>query len=533
MWPVGIGDDLPEHLWADDSFTIEEDSSTGGLISLAFVMSAVKRRKQVWCALAVLGLVIGAGLYVSKPTLNQASTTILLNDGPNSQDPSAEILTDAALAQSTAVGAAVIHKLGLPGSVSTFLGSYAVSTDGDSVLGVTTSAPTSAEAVQEASAIAEEFLALRVSYAQLQQKQTESALNQQLAHAKQNYASITDKVNEVSSQPSTSGQQKQLADLQHQQQTAGSALSEIEQNVTSSIVSGRVATQLEIDESRVIDTAEPLKHSRTKTLALYVGGGLFGGLVVGLAVVAIGAMASGRLRRRDDVAYALGSPVKLSVGPLRAGRLPGLSGRGSKRRERDMNRVVDYLRKSMPVMSNGFTSLAVVAVDDAETAAQPVVALALNCAKQGRRVFLVDLSRGRHTTNVFKLSQPGVHKVSHNGVHLMVSIPSDDDVAPVGPIRRSGPIGLSSQQADGPLADAAAGADVVLILVTPDPAIGGEHLRTWASVAVAMVTAGASTSEKIGAVGDMVRAAGLRLDSAVLIDADESDESLGLGDRDY
>ena len=532
MWPVGIGDDLPEHLWASDSFTTDEDGSTGGLVSLAFLTTALKRRKQVWCALAVLGLVIGAGLYVDKPALYQASTTILLNDGPDA-DPSSAITTDAALAQSTAVGSAVVSKLGLPGSVSNFLGSYVVSSVGDQVLVITASAPTSTEAVREASAIAGEFLTLRAVYARAQQAQTETALNQQLAQAKQSDSSISEQVNTVSSQPSSPGQQKQLHNLQKEQQAANAALSQTAQNVAGSLLSTRVATQVEIDQSRVINTAEPLKHSRLKTLALYVGGGFFGGLILGLAVVAIGALASNRLRRRDDVAYALGSPVKLSVGPLRTGRLRSLRGKDSKRRERDMNRVVVYLRKTLPVMSNGFTSLAVVAVDDTQTAAQSVVELALSYAKQGRRVLLADLSRGRHAANIFKLPNPGVHKVSHEGAHLMVAIPSDDDVAPIGPIRRGASGGLSSQVADGPLTDAGVSADVVLTLATPDPAVGGEHLGTWASVAVAMVTAGASTSEKIHATGDLVRVAGVRLDSAVLIDADESDDSLGLGNEDY
>ena len=38
------------------------------------------------------------------------------------------------------------------------------------------------------------------------------------------------------------------------------------------------------------------------------------GLVLGMGIVVIQALVSDRLRRRDDIAQALGAPVKLSVG---------------------------------------------------------------------------------------------------------------------------------------------------------------------------------------------------------------------------
>src|SRR5262249_16931488 len=61
-----------------------------------------------------------------------------------------------------------------------------------------------------------------------------------------------------------------------------------------------------------------------------------------------------------------------------------------------------------------------------------------------------------------------------------------------------------------------------------DPSVGGEHLLTWAANAVAMVTAGRSTWTKIHAVGEMARLAGTRLVSAVVVGADQTDDSLGV-----
>jgi hypothetical protein len=58
--------------------------------------------------------------------------------------------------------------------------------------------------------------------------------------------------------------------------------------------------------------------------------------------------------------------------------------------------------------------------------------------------------------------------------------------------------------------------------------VGAEHLATWATDAVAVVTAGRSSWEKIRGVAELIRLSGTRLASAVLVGADKSDESVGI-----
>ena len=85
-------------------------------------------------------------------------------------------------------------------------------------------------------------------------------------------------------------------------------------------------------------------------------------------------------------------------------------------------------------------------------------------------------------------------------------------------------------RANAALAAACSPADLLLTLATLDPAFGGDYLGTWATDAVAVVTAGESTVEKVYSVREMLRLAGTRLDSAVLLGADRTDESLGAVD---
>jgi hypothetical protein len=59
------------------------------------------------------------------------------------------------------------------------------------------------------------------------------------------------------------------------------------------------------------------------------------------------------------------------------------------------------------------------------------------------------------------------------------------------------------------------------------PADGGSHLATWATTAVAVMTAGESSAIYIRSIGEMVQTGGVRLHSGILLAADKNDESLG------
>ena len=61
----------------------ERDSSAGsapGLVSVGFLRSALRRHVRLWCALALVGLIIGCGYSISKPPKYTASTTVVLVD---------------------------------------------------------------------------------------------------------------------------------------------------------------------------------------------------------------------------------------------------------------------------------------------------------------------------------------------------------------------------------------------------------------------------------------------------------------------
>lgn len=513
---------LSDRLWAFDELSVIKGGPaidiTAGLVSLRFIRSALRRRRWVWCLTTALGLLVGMGLFVKFPPAYHASTTVLLVDSPN-QDPAQEVLTDVALAESTTVAGKVVKQLGLSQSVPSLMAAYTVTPVTDQVIIINMGASSADEAVRRAAAVARQFLIYRAQYTRTQLQQAEAQLTGQVTKAQQTLASIK-------SQISRTSDQTKLASLRDHEKAATDALAQIQQYVTGNLATLRSAAANMNTGSQVLDTPVAQKPSKLKGGPLYVVGGVLIGGALGMGIVVIGAIMSDKLRRRDDIAYTFGAPVRLSVGPLRTGRGTGVRGAG-KTRERDMRRVVDYLRDAIPGSSRGPAGLALVPVDDVPTAAEILVGLVTDAVDRGAKVMLADLSEGRMAARRLGIEEPGIHTSDSEGRRFLLVVPDANDVAPVGPLR-SKASATGYAQAGERLIAAANSVDLVLTLATLDPAFGSDHLPTWATDAVGIVTSGVNPAAKINAAGELVRLAGTRLDSVVLLDADSSDESLGV-----
>jgi capsular polysaccharide biosynthesis protein len=520
-WSNGIGDDLSERLWSFDDLTSLENRPTaslpGGLISLSFITAALKRRAWLWCLTAVLGLVIGSGLYFKYPPAYHASASVLLAQNPN-EDASTQIENDQTTAESEAVAALVVTQLGLPQSVSSFQAASTVTIVTNNVLLFNVGAPSASDAMTRVTALVTEFLKYRAQYDVGVQQQEVSELNQQFSQAQTSLDSLNAQISQLGAKPTSPSVQAELAKLETQRTTQG----EIEQYVTGTKAALQTTTSAMVHDSKMLGAPTLIPRSHIKGAALYVAGGLLGGLAVGVIIIIIGALMSDRLRRRDDVAEALGAPVRVSVGPLRRRRLPGRPGRAAKR-ERDMKRVAAHLRRTVPGRSRGPVGLAVVAVDNAKEVAPAVMSLAVSCANDGRQVVVSDLAGGA-LAGLLGAKGPGVHPVTVGGQRMTAVIPDRDDLMPTGPLQTLAPHAPASEA----LIAACASADLLVTLADLDPGTGGDHLATWATEAVAVVTAGRSSADRIHAAGEMIRLSGTRLDSVVLIGAEKSDESLGM-----
>jgi capsular polysaccharide biosynthesis protein len=522
-WLDGLGDHhLSGGLWNHEDLAVTGDPPAadlaGGLTSGGYIWAALKRRAWLWLVTALIGLVIGSGLYVKFPPAYHAYTEVLLIDNPT-QDPAVEVQTDQSLAQSLPVAATALQQLGLRQSAASLEAATTVTPLTDQVLDINVGAPSSSLAVREAAALAAAFLQYRADYTEVQQQLLVANLNQQFSAAQQSLQSINAEISKLPPAAGSSALTVKYDNLTDQRDTQA----QIEVYATDTKETTRTDTNEMVKGSKVLDAATAIPRSHLKNTALYILGGLLGGLAAGMGIVIIAALVSDRLRRRDDVADALGAPVRLSVGPLRSSPWRPAFGRGRAARDRDMKRVVAYLRNAVPRSSQGPACLAVVAVDNAPIVAQAIVSLATSCAREGKRLVVADLAGGVLARRL-RVKAPGVHTVGMDAEHLIAAVPSPDDFAPAGPLHPS------PERAESPAALLAAygSADLLVSLATLDPSFSADYLGTWATNAVAVVTAGLSSETRIRGVGEMVRLSGARLDSVVLLGADKGDESLGL-----
>ena len=520
MVPGSASADVPERTWAYDDVIAAEGpcaaDPAAGLPSLRFISAALRRRASLWCATAAAGLLLGLGIYLVLPPASEASTSIMLTHITD-EKPSDAIQNDATLLESRTVAERAMRKLGLPQSVDSFLAAETVTNVTEKVLVLTVSAPSSAEAARRANALATEFLQFRAAQLQAEQQLVLAALSQQINQDEQQVESIASQITSVSAQAKSPARRAKLKYLQAWRRQANDTLTTSQQ----AIPNYQVATTSAVEGSGVLDAAVPPPRSgRLKLAMIYAAMGLIPGLALGLGVVIVGALVSDRLRQRDEVAHALGAPVDLSVGNVQVGRKLAAA------RGPDMQRIVAHLRETVPERSQGAGALAVVAVDNAQVAALALASLAVSCAQQGRQVVVADLCSGAPAARLLEAREPGVRAVSMNGAQLVVAVPDHDDVLPTGPLRRASPSAQPAAASEA-LAAAYASADLLLTLVTLDPSLGADHLPTWATDAVVLVTAGRSSPTRIHAVGEMIRLAGTSLVSAVLVGADKTDETLG------
>lgn len=522
--PRGRGTGPAEPQWHFEDLPDGTEPATDAptrLVSLGEIGAAINRSKRLWCITAVVGLLLGGALFIATKPSYQVTVSVLITNDP-SQDPVSQQSTNQLLAEAPTLGAMMVKQLGLNETPAAFIKTYTVTVTSNEVLTIALSASSAGVATSQATSLATEFLKYRAEVLENQQSAEFAAQNQQSAQEQQIVSSLEKQVSKVQSGTAPSGQGTSLANLQAQQTKATDALAALQQAVASNQATTRIVTTSMISGSGILSTSLPvLVHSQKKTLLEYVGGGLLAGLVLGMTYVAIRAIVTDRPRRRADIAEALGAPVRITVVAAGGGRR--LRGRGRAGHRADKTRrVVGYLRSALHSNTKATAALAVVAVDNATAAASMVADLAGACAHEGKRVVVADLSGGS-LAGQLGVSTLGIHTVTINQERVLLTVPEPDDLAPIGPVSRKIPAAAGIEG----LAAAFSKADILITLVTLDPAVGADHLSTWTNEAVAVVTAGASTTVKLHATGEMIRCAGIHLTSAILLGADRKDESLG------
>jgi hypothetical protein len=413
---------------------------------------------------------------------------------------------DVALLQTRAVADRAVSILHLNMNADRVLSRYKGTAVSPSIMSIKLSGSSAADAVAQSNALAAAFFQIRSSVLNQQTQVLVSGLQTQINSVKAQIQQLTTQINALPATP-TDSQATQKTNLVNERNSTNTQLLQLQAQVQQDQLSEASITQ----GSRVLDPAVTNPVSKKKVVAKDALSGLVAGLGLGFAIVVIGALVSDRLRRRAEVAAALGAPVELSVGHLPRPRW--LSGIRLRRHVRRPSAALQMVERRLRTQLEAAPSarLAVIEIEAGKPAALATTVLAVSLASEGKRVMLVDAAHGRPLAAMLGAT-PAAHDVEMITIsrkHLALFVVPDDPGQMV-------------------WTDSLEDADVILTLATVDPALGAEHISTWARDAVVIVRAGTASAVQIDAVGRLLHRALIAVPSAILIEADRDDYSAGI-----
>jgi hypothetical protein len=509
--------------WRIEDVDPDETSANGpqpALVNLHFLRSALQRRWRVWFSLGCAGFLMGLALTVLMPPASKGTVTLLLAHDP-ATDPATAMATDVSLLQTRDLGALVVNKLHLPVAPDVFQNTVTAVPVTSNVLVLTVAAPDDRNAIVYASVLANQYLGFRAKQIESQSNALVDGYRSRVAALQKQVGLLSKQYDALSSSGASS--QSEASIVLTQRSTIQGQITTLQQSMQdAALLSDSI-----VKASHVVDTPAAMHKSAKKRLVLNTVSGAIGGTAIGVGLVLFMALTSDKLRRREEVAMALGAPVRLSVGRLPRRAWPGILQRGPTP-TRDLQILVHGLDTAISPRKGHPPRLAIASIDNIEATQLVTAAFAADLLVRGVRVFAVDLSEaGKLESALGKAIEQGRRD-------------GDESVTPVVfrpegvPSLSRGPVGATAGTSDLPKTDprrpAWDAARVILTLAEVDPAVGVDHVKSWADQVVLVVTAGRSNAERLRTTAELLRAAGLKLSFVIMVGADRIDESLGLPD---
>ncbi|MEU6232117.1 Wzz/FepE/Etk N-terminal domain-containing protein [Kitasatospora sp. NPDC047058] len=347
--------------------TTSEAPAAAPLVDLQSLVIAVRRRRRLWCSLALLGLLLGAAVAVLRPPPPTAVAKVLVAheaDQPN--DPGTLIRTDVAVLQTTGIAGKALQSLGSPEKPEDFLKDCTAVGLTNNLLQIDVTAHSDAEAVARAKALADAFVADHVRRIQEAADAEAKALLDQRDRLRDELAKVNQAIGDGSQQSGP----KASANLE----SLFASRAELTSRITDfgqRAAEARVGLPRLVAGTQIVDAPRVVRQSLPTTAATNGVIGLVLGLVLGLAVAAVGAVVADRPVLRREIAANLGASV---VAELRGvPRRP--AGRWQRRRTRAARtRLTTTLARALG------------------GSAEPVSLLELGCARS-TGVIALDLAR--------------------------------------------------------------------------------------------------------------------------------------------
>jgi capsular polysaccharide biosynthesis protein len=302
--------------------TTSESSTAAPLLDLQALVVAVRRRRRLWCSLALLGLLVGVAVAVLLPPPPTAVTKVLVahqEDQPN--DPGTLIRTDVALLHTTRIAGEALRSLKSPEKPEDFMRDYRGTGLTNNLLQIDATGDNDAEAVARAKALADAFVADHVRRIREAADAEAKTLLDQRDRMRGELAEVNKAIGDGApeSEPQASADMESLfarrAELTSRISDFGRRAAE-----------ARIGTSQLIAGTQIVDAPRAVRHSLPGTAATNAAIGLVLGLVLGLAVATVGTVVADRPVLRREIGAHLGASViaelpRRSAGPWRRRRI--------------------------------------------------------------------------------------------------------------------------------------------------------------------------------------------------------------------
>ncbi|MFE7327980.1 Wzz/FepE/Etk N-terminal domain-containing protein [Streptomyces sp. NPDC057565] len=293
-----------------------ESSAAAPLLDLQALVVAVRRRRRLWCSLALLGLLIGATVAVLLPPPPSAVTKVLVahqEDQPN--DTGTLIRTDVELLGTTRIADQALRSLKSPEKPEDFMRDYRGTGLTNNLLQIDVTGDTDAKAVARAKALADAFVADHVK----RMRETADAEAKALLDQRDRMQDELAEVNKAIGGRSPGSDPKASASIESlfaRRAELTSRIADFGQRAEEA----RIGTPQPIVGTQIVDAPRAVRHSLPRAAVTNAVMGLVLGLVLGLALAAVGAVVADRPVLRREIAANLGASIIAEL-PHRPARL--------------------------------------------------------------------------------------------------------------------------------------------------------------------------------------------------------------------
>jgi capsular polysaccharide biosynthesis protein len=295
--------------------TTPSENQAAPLLDLQRLFVAIRRRKRFWLATALLGLIAGALVGFVLPAPPTAVTKVIVVHQDDSPTDSGTLMrTDVAVLQTTKIAEGALKKLKSTEAPEEFMKNYAGLGVTNNVMQITVKAKSNEEAVAQAQALADTFIAEHVQRSQAAAAAQSKAILDQRKNAQDELTKVDAQIAEETGK-GRNANASTLEGMYGRRAALASQISDFDSRAQQAgIGSPQVAAG-----TQIVDAPRALPKAFLKTTATNAGIGFALGLALGLALAAVGAVSRDRPVLRREISAHLGASVLAQLPSKRRG----------------------------------------------------------------------------------------------------------------------------------------------------------------------------------------------------------------------